>query len=306
MAFLALGAYAAYGIVDARWLGGVTPAPHWLRHPQAFNWLERILDTAMLTLTAAVVLLLWYAVHLARGPQAPRTAWRATRLPLIVLLVVAAAGVVGIGAWGPAMVFCVLAGWAVAALTGGGRTARGALLAATVLACCAALALVLYFAADGAVKAAWDERNEAAIPTLPVFPGATQRSTRIDYGPFVVSGSGGGESPGGLFLTRWWPPGLAYGSTVGYAAPPRTTSRAVMRWYRRKLGDGWRWKRQTIGVVAEGKRVGSIVEGTAESESMFLSFWNDGLAYGPDDPHATTGTSYEIVVWKLVPGVSYR
>lgn len=79
-----------------------------------------------------------------------------------------------------------------------------------------------------------------------------------------------------------------------------------MRWYRRELGDGWRWKLSTIGVVTEGKRVGSILEGTAESESMFLSFWNDGLAYGPDDPHATTGTSFEIVVWKLVPGVSYR
>ncbi len=176
MLLLGLAVYAAYGIVDARWIGGVDPAPHWLRHPQALNWMERILDAA---------------------------------------------------------------------------------------------ALALYFVADSSVRAAWEERNAAAVQTLPVFPGAAQHPPRIDYGPFVISGSGQGESPGGLLLTRWWPPGLAHRTSVTYDAPPYTTSRAVMRWYERELGGGWEWKPRTSGVG--GDRTGSILEGMAERATTSCS-----------------------------------
>ncbi len=36
-----------------------------------------------------------------------------------------------------------------------------------------------------------------------------------------------------------------------------------------------------------------------------LDFWNDGLALSSDDPYAADGTSYEVVVWRVVPGVDY-
>ena len=78
-----------------------------------------------------------------------------------------------------------------------------------------------------------------------------------------------------------------------------------MRWYRRELGDSWRWRLHTVGIVAEGKKVGSIVEGTGQSDKLVLSFWNDGLASWPDEPYASKRTSFEVVVWRVVPGVSY-
>jgi hypothetical protein len=78
-----------------------------------------------------------------------------------------------------------------------------------------------------------------------------------------------------------------------------------MRWYREELGTGWEWELTRLQITRDGEQVGVLVEGSADRDNVSLGFWNDGLAYGTDDPNAGSETSYEIVVWNRPRGVSY-
>ncbi|HEX7612857.1 MAG TPA: hypothetical protein VF371_08785 [Candidatus Limnocylindrales bacterium] len=112
-------------------------------------------------------------------------------------------------------------------------------------------------------ESAWTEKNESALASLPIYPGATQAGAPFSEGePYPNADPKTAES--GPFKSYW--------TTHSYKLSPEARSDLVLGFYSRELA-GWRaWAEQGANCEILYRRGRTLLELKACAGSLTLSF----------------------------------